>query len=124
MVDVFLRAKGSEKAVLVSDGISATGCGDGRFCLGSIEVEVAHGACRAEGRLAGSVLTLDQAVRNVTRFAHWPLEDALQLATANPARLLQASTKGRLTPSCDADCVVLTSEGDIVAAFVAGRQVD
>ncbi|HEY7854946.1 MAG TPA: N-acetylglucosamine-6-phosphate deacetylase [Terriglobales bacterium] len=124
MVDLFLRAKGRDRAVLVSDGISATGCGDGRFCLGSIEVEVAHGACRAGGRLAGSVLTLDQAVRNVMRFAHWPLEDALRLASANPARLLRNSTKGRLTPSGDADCVVLTSEGDIVAAFIAGRQVD
>ncbi|HXR96518.1 MAG TPA: N-acetylglucosamine-6-phosphate deacetylase [Terriglobales bacterium] len=124
MVDVFLRAKGRDRALLVSDGISATGCGDGRFRLGPIEVDVAGDACRSDGRLAGSVLTLDQAVRNVMRFAGWPLADALQLATANPARLLGSAHHGRLAPGAAADCVVLTSEANIVATLIAGRQVD
>ena len=67
VVKLFLRAKGHERAVLITDAISATGMPDGRYQLGPIEVDVKDGKCTSGGSLAGSVLTMDRAVRNVTQ---------------------------------------------------------
>ncbi len=86
VVKLFLRAKGRERAVLITDAISATGMPDGRYQLGPIEVDVKDGKCTSSGSLAGSVLTMDRAVRNVTKFSDWTLRDAVQAATLNPAR--------------------------------------
>ena len=71
VVKLFLRAKGRERAVLITDAISATGMPDGRYQLGPIEVDVKDGKCTSNGSLAGSVLTMDRAVRNVTQFSDW-----------------------------------------------------
>lgn len=121
-VRLFLQAKGAERAVLVTDAISATGMGDGRYRLGGFEVEVRGDRCEHQGRLAGSVLTLDRAVRNVTAFAGWNLQQSLRLATLNPARVLALShRKGVIAPGADADLVVLTPEGEVVRTIVAGR---
>src|SRR5260370_24910882 len=61
-----LQAKGARGVILVSDGISATGMPDGKYVLGTFEVTVSGGVCRnAEGKLAGSTLTLDRALRNI-----------------------------------------------------------
>ena len=63
MVRLFFKAKGLEKSVLITDGMSATGMPDGKYKLGDLDVEVAHGRCTTAGSpgvLAGSVLTMDQ----------------------------------------------------------------
>ena len=86
VVKLFLRAKGIERAVLITDAISATGMPDGRYQLGPIQVDVKDGKCTSGGSLAGSVLTMDRAVRNVTQFSDWSLQDAVRAATLNPAR--------------------------------------
>ena len=121
MVKLFLRAKGSERAILITDAISATGMGNGRYKLGPFEVEVKHGRCDYQGKLAGSVLTLDSAVRNVVSFAEWKLQPAIRLVTLNPARLLGiAEHKGVIAPGSDADLVVLTPGGEVVQTFIDG----
>jgi N-acetylglucosamine-6-phosphate deacetylase len=122
MVELFLRAKGREGALLVSDAISATGMGDGRWRLGSFEVEVRGGICHGgEGKLAGSCLTLDRAVRNVMSFAHWQLQDAVCLATLNPAReLREVPKRGMLVPGARADIAVLSPDGEVKHTFVRG----
>ena len=121
-VGLFLRAKGTAGAVLITDAISATGCGDGRFRLGGFEVEVRGGRCEYDGRLAGSVLTLDRALRNVMAFAGWELQPALRLATHNPAAVAGAAgSVGSLAPGHDADIVVMTPRGDVVQTICAGR---
>jgi N-acetylglucosamine-6-phosphate deacetylase len=118
---LFLACKKEEGAVLISDGISATGMGDGKFMLGTIEVEVRGMECRAGGKLAGSVLTLDRAVRNVMQFAQWKLERAVRLATLNPACALGiADRKGSLATGKDADIVVLTPRGEVITTIVGG----
>jgi len=88
LVGHLLRTKAPGKSVLVTDGISATGCGDGRYILGGLEVEVAGGRCMHAGRLAGSVLTLDQAVENAARFAGVEVEEAAVWASENPRKLI------------------------------------
>ena len=87
IVQLFLKAKGADGAVLITDATAATGMPDGRYRLGSLEVDVKDGRCLAGGKLAGSVLTMDRAVRNVMQFAQWDLQQAVRLATVNPARV-------------------------------------
>ena len=124
VVGLFLRAKGPEHAILITDAISATGMPDGTYKLGSFDVEVRGGRCDYQGRLAGSVLTLDRAVRNVMKFAGWSLQQALGLVTLNPARLLGISDqRGLLAAGRRADLVVLTPEGEVVHTMVAGEIV-
>ena len=122
VVKLFLRAKGRERAVLITDAISATGMPDGRYQLGPIEVDVKDGKCTSGGSLAGSVLTMDRAVRNVTKFSDWSLRDAVQAATLNPARAVGLSDHhGILAPAADADFIVLSPTGEVLKTIVRGR---
>ena len=122
VVKVFLHAKGRERAVLITDAISATGMPEGRYQLGPIEVEVKDGKCTANGSLAGSVLTMDRAVRNVTKFSEWTLRDAVRAATLNPAIATgMANVRGTLRPGSSADFTVLNSNGEVLKTIVAGR---
>jgi len=122
VVQVFLRAKGVERAVLITDAISATGMPDGRYQLGPIEVDVKDGKCTSGGSLAGSVLTMDRAVRNVTEFSDWSLRDAVRAATLNPAGAVGlASTHGALAAGCAADFTVLSPAGNVIKTIVHGR---
>jgi N-acetylglucosamine-6-phosphate deacetylase len=122
VVKVFLRAKGYERAVLITDAISATGMPDGRYQLGPIEVDVKDGKCTSNGCLAGSVLTMDRAIRNVTQFSDWNLRDAVQAATLNPARAVGlAAHHGVLTQGAEADFAVLTPAGEVLKTIVRGR---
>jgi N-acetylglucosamine-6-phosphate deacetylase len=120
IVELFLKAKGANAAVLITDATAATGMPDGRYRLGTMEVEVKDGRCIADGRLAGSVLTMDRAVRNVVQFAHWDLPLALGLASANPARVAGINNRGKLEPGSRADMVVLTHTGEVKATIVGG----
>jgi N-acetylglucosamine-6-phosphate deacetylase len=122
VVKLFLRAKGHERAVLITDAISATGMPDGRYQLGPIEVDVKDGKCTSGGSLAGSVLTMDRAVRNVTQFSDWTLRDAVQAATLNPARAVGMSNHhGILAQGADADFIVLNPTGEVLKTIVRGR---
>jgi N-acetylglucosamine-6-phosphate deacetylase len=122
IVKLFLAAKGPDRAILITDAISATGMPDGKYSLGGMEVEVKGGRCDYQGKLAGSVLTLDRAVRNVMTFAEWSLLQTLPLVTLNPARLLGISEqRGMIAPGRIADLVVLTPGGEVVKTIVAGQ---
>jgi N-acetylglucosamine-6-phosphate deacetylase len=124
VVGLFLRAKGEERAILITDAISATGMPEGQYRLGPFVVEVKDGRCDYQGKLAGSVLTLDRAVRNVMSFAGWKLQQAVKLATLNPARLLKIDDQlGMLAPGRVADLVALTPDGCVQQTLVAGEVV-
>ena len=121
VVDLFLRTKGVDAAVLITDATSATGMPDGVYHLGHFEVEVKNGRCTSHGKLAGSVLTLDRAVRNVMDFAGWTLQNAVRLATYNPARVLGLEkTKGVIACGADADFVVLNKSGEVMHTIIGG----
>lgn len=121
IVQLFVKAKGADAAVLITDAISATGMPDGRYRLGSFEVELKGEECTSEGRLAGSVLRLDQAVRNVMQFAGWKLEQTVQLASANPAAVIGEKHKGAIAAGADADILVLSPSGEVIKTIIAGR---
>jgi N-acetylglucosamine-6-phosphate deacetylase len=121
IVELFLKAKGHDRAVLITDAISATGMPEGRYRLGTFEVEVKDGRCLVDGKLAGSVLTMDRAVRNVMQFAHWDLQQALRLATLNPARVAGLANRGKLEAGADADFVVLSPSGEVRSTIIGGE---
>ena len=120
IVKLFAQAKGPERTVLITDATSATGMPDGRYRLGSFEVDVRDGKCMADGKLAGSVLTMDLAVRNLARFAEWDLSQAVAAASRNPARAARIANKGVLTVGADADFVVLSAAGEVLRSFIGG----
>ena len=95
LVRLWLKAKGPERAILVTDSMSAAGMPDGDYMLGTFAVKVSEGRAlaaddllRGKETLAGSVLTLSRAVENLRRFTDAPLEVATRLASRNPAALL------------------------------------
>jgi N-acetylglucosamine-6-phosphate deacetylase len=118
---LLLQAKGAGCVILVSDGISATGMPDGKYKLGNFEVTVADGVCRnSEGKLAGSTLTLDRALRNIVGLGI-PLGDAVRMLTANPAKLLGLEfKKGALRTGADADIVLLDEALQVTNVWARG----
>jgi len=110
-IQVLIGCKGADTVLLVSDGIAATGMRDGNYRLGNFDVTVKDGVCRnAEGKLAGSTLTLDRAIRNLVAIGV-PLQDAIRMATILPARRLGvAGKKGIIAVGADADLVALTPD--------------
>jgi N-acetylglucosamine-6-phosphate deacetylase len=120
IIKLFAQAKGPAQTVLISDAISATGMPDGRYRLGSFEVDVHDGRCTVNGKLAGSVLTLDRAVRNLARFAEWDLPQAAAAASQNPARVARIANKGILAAGAEADFVVLNAAGEVLRTFIGG----
>ena len=123
IVQLFLKAKGPEAAVLITDATAATGMPDGRYHLGSLEVEVKDGRCMVGESLAGSVLTLDRAVRNVMQFAQWDLQQAVRLATLNPARVAGVKDGGSVRAGAPADLVVLSPSGEVRKIIIRGAGI-
>jgi N-acetylglucosamine-6-phosphate deacetylase len=121
---VLMQAKGPERMILVSDGTSATGMPDGKYMLGRLEVTVSGGICRnSEGKLAGSTLTLDKALRNIVGLGI-PLVEAVRMLTLNPAALLGIEfKKGALRVGADADILLLDEGMQLTNVWVRGAAV-
>lgn len=121
-VRLYYRAKGPLRAILVTDGMSATGMPNGRYKLGGFDVDVANGRASRNGVLAGSVLTMDRAVRNFAAFTSAPLAAVTRLGSANPAALAGfADTHGSIAVGRRADIAAFSPEGQLTAACIAGR---
>jgi N-acetylglucosamine-6-phosphate deacetylase len=120
-IQVLMGTKGFDAVLLVSDGIAATGMPNGNYRLGNFEVSVKDGVARnSEGKLAGSTLTLDRALRNVVALGV-PFKDAVRMATVLPARRLGlAGKKGIIAEGADADLVALTPDLRIAAVMTRG----
>ena len=109
------------RIALVTDAIAGAGLGDGTYALGETEIVVADDVVRREdGVLAGSALTMPQAVRNLVEIGV-PLEDALAAASAVPARVLGRVDIGRLVPGGSADIVVFDDGLEVVQTIVGGE---
>lgn len=122
IVKLVAAAKGPQQTVLITDAISATGMPDGRYHLGSFEVDLSGGKCTIEGKLAGSALTMDRAVQNLARFAGWDLPQAVAAAGQNPARVAGIANKGVLAVGADADFLVLNPKGEVLRTFIGGEE--
>jgi N-acetylglucosamine-6-phosphate deacetylase len=109
------------RTALVTDAVAGAGMGDGVYFLGGAEIEVRGGAARGPGDvLAGSTLTMVEAVRNLHELGI-PLSEAVAAATAVPARVLGSSALGRLDVDLPADLVVLDDNLEIERVCVRGE---
>jgi N-acetylglucosamine-6-phosphate deacetylase len=118
-----IKAKGVERVSLVTDAMAALGLGPGEYQLGDRRVLVTTSARLADGTLAGSILTLDQAIRNLVMWGACGLAEALTMASTTPARLLGLHQLGRIEAGCIADLVVLDETLRVQQTIVGGQVV-
>jgi N-acetylglucosamine-6-phosphate deacetylase len=129
-VRLWLKAKGEARAILMTDGISATGMPDGNYLLGDFAVTVANGRCLSTGdlangveTLAGSVLTMDRAVTNLQRFTGASLAKAVRLASRNPAQMLGLDDLGEIAVGRPANFNVYSAKGELQQTILHGRAI-
>ena len=120
IVRLWLRAKGAELGILITDSMAATGMPEGDYTLGGMPVTVAGGVCLSDGVLAGSVLTLDRAVTNLQEMTGTDLATAVRLATSNPARMTGFQDVGDVRPGCFADLNRFDGNVRLVQTYVHG----
>ena len=110
------------RVALVTDAVSGAGVQDGSYSLGGFEVKIRDGVARGpDGQLAGSVLTMIEAVRNLHELGV-PLPAALEAASTVPARVLGLHDVGRLLPNLPADIVVIDDNLRIERVLVQGQE--
>ncbi|HUZ47635.1 MAG TPA: N-acetylglucosamine-6-phosphate deacetylase [Terriglobia bacterium] len=122
-IRLLVKAKGLERVLLVSDSLSGAGMPDGNYRLGNFTVHVAGGVCRTvEGNLAGSTVTLDAALRNLSAYTGLSYQQCLPCATSNPAKVIgMEKQKGCIAPHADADLAVLDKGFFVTQTYVRGR---
>jgi N-acetylglucosamine-6-phosphate deacetylase len=117
-----VRAKSARRIALVSDMMAAAGMPPGQYELGGQSVIVDERSARlADGTLAGSVVTLDQAVRNVVRWTEATPAEAIAMASEVPANLLGLADSGSLTSGHVADLVLFDASLGVATTIVGGR---
>ena len=123
MIRLWLKIKGPDRAILVTDGMSATGMPDGVYMLGDMEVKVEDGTCLWNGRLAGSALTMDRAIENVQRFTGTSLGVAVRLASSNPAHMLGMEHLLSLAPGQAANFNIFNGHGKRIGSIFEGTRL-
>ena len=114
-VRLWWRMKGSERGLLITDGMAATGMPDGEYMLGGLKAQVKDGVAMHEGALAGSVLTMNRAVSNVQAFTGCSLAEAVRMAARNPARMLQMGSES------GADFNLFNEHGTLTGTILRGQ---
>ena len=124
-IRLLVKNKPADKITLITDAMRAKGCPDGESELGGQKVYVRDGQARlADGTLAGSVLKMNLAVRNMVKEVGVPLPTAVDFATKNTAALLGISDMyGSIAPGKRADFTVLDEDFRVLLTVVGGRQV-
>ena len=126
LMKMLYRAKGAHGICLVTDATPGAGLPEGsRFALFGKECIVEKGVCLLADRsaLAGSAARMINLVRMMVREVNVPLNEAIAMATENPARAIGLEAKGHLTVGADADLVVLSPQLDVVRTFRSGEQI-
>jgi N-acetylglucosamine-6-phosphate deacetylase len=126
LMKMLYRAKGAHGICLVTDATPGAGLPEGsRFALFGKECIVEKGVCLLADRsaLAGSAGRMINLVRMMVREVNVPLNEAIAMATENPARAIGLEAKGHLTVGADADLVVLSPQLDVVRTFRSGEQI-
>ena len=123
MIKLALSAKGTDGTLLITDSMRAKCLKNGVYDLGGQDVHVADGkALLEDGTLAGSILKMNEAVRNIAKFTELTLLEAVQLASTNPARQLGVlERKGSITAGKDADITVLNDQFEVELTLCRGE---
>ncbi|MBA2254798.1 MAG: amidohydrolase family protein, partial [Chloroflexi bacterium] len=120
MVALVWQLAGRSRFAFVTDAIAALGMPPGTYRLAGAEVVVDEMAARIGDVLAGSILSLDQGVRNLIGFTGCSAAEAVGAASAVPARLIGAMDRGMLRVGARADVVLLTRDLNVAATVVGG----
>ena len=123
-LEIAWRVLGESRVILVTDAMAALGLGPGVYPLGDGPITVGDDGPRtSDGRLAGSVVTMPEAISNFAASTSADRAQALRGATANPAEALGLHDRGGFRPGSRGDVVVLDENLGVVATFVAGDRV-
>ncbi len=122
---VAYKQKGTDKVLLITDAMMACGMPNGVYSLGGQEVNVENGAARIKsGSLAGSILTLDKAVRNVYNNSDYPLNEVVKMASYNGAKHCKVEDrKGLIKEGYDADLVIFDENINVKKVIINGKLV-
>lgn len=124
MLQLAWRMMGAQRVCLVTDAMAALGMPPGVYRLGDFDVTVDENSARlADGRLAGSVLTLEQALRNVMRWCDLSLAQALPALTSTPAAVLGLPEWGRVARGLPANLTLVDGQGRVQMTVAAGEMV-
>jgi N-acetylglucosamine-6-phosphate deacetylase len=125
MVGLTFLMLGPDRLCLTTDAIAAAGMGDGEYRLATRTVYMDGGVPRlGSGAIAGSVLTMNEALRNILAFTGCTFPEAARMASTTPARLIgEGRRKGRLTPGYEADVTVLAPDLSVEAVWRGGKRV-
>jgi N-acetylglucosamine-6-phosphate deacetylase len=123
IIRLWLKVKGEHKAILVTDGMSATGMPDGTYMLGDFPVQVRDGVCLSGSTLAGSVLTMDQAVEKLRAFTGSSLAVAVRLASRNPAAMLDLPHLATTEPGQPANFNIFDEDGIRTGSYFLGQRL-
>ena len=119
------KSKPKDKLILITDSMEARFLEDGMYKLGGQDVKVENGTARLlDGTLAGSILHMNDAIKNFQNVCKTPLEEAIDKATINPARNLKIDAyKGSIALNKVADFVIIDKDLNVYATFVNGKLV-
>ena len=117
------KVKGTDKVLLITDAMMACSMPDGMYSLGGQDVVVKNGAARLkDGTLAGSILTLDKAVKNVYNNSNYDLFEVVKMATYNAAKHCKVENKkGLIKEGFDADLLLFDKDIDIKHVIINGK---
>lgn len=123
VLEMTSKVKSTDEIILVTDAVEAAGLRDGKYKLGGKQVIVKNRSASLEdGTLAGSILTIDQALRNMLNFTSLKLPDVIKMISLNPAKLLNLDHKiGQIKKGLKADLVILDRELQIIEVFINGE---
>ncbi|WML38546.1 N-acetylglucosamine-6-phosphate deacetylase [Neobacillus sp. OS1-2] len=123
MVNLAFKNKQSDGLILITDSMRAKCLKNGMYDLGGQEVTVKDGkAVLADGTLAGSILKLGHAVKNILSYTGCSIEEAIEMASVNPAKQLNVfDRKGSIAVGKDADLVILDENLDVFMTFCRGK---
>ncbi len=122
---ILVQVKGPDKVILVTDAIRGAGMADGEYRIDQRTIHVHAGAARLpDGTLAGSILTMDRALRNIMHATNLSLREAWPMTSRNAAQSIGVvMTKGTLEVGKDADLVLLDGDGSVLMTVVEGEIV-
>lgn len=124
-IRLLYKSKPIDKLILITDSMEARFLKDGMYKLGGQDVKVENGTARLlDGTLAGSILHMNDAIKNFQNVCKTSLEEAIDKATINPARNLNIEAyKGSIALNKDADFVIIDKDLNVYATFVNGKLV-
>jgi N-acetylglucosamine-6-phosphate deacetylase len=125
MVGLAFRMLGPDRVCLVTDSIAAAGAPDGEYRLATRTVYSGGGVPRlGSGAIAGSVLTMKEAFKNILAFTGCTVPEAARMASTTPARLVgEGRRKGRLVPGYDADVAIFAPDLSVETVWRVGKRV-